>query len=405
MAALVAEIVVGMVLGPPVLDVVPYVPALTIIGQLGLLLLVLEGGINIELQTLKKIGWKAFAIAISGTTLPVLACIAVLPALPPFSLLEALAAGTALSSTAIGMAAKLMQDMKLMQTRIGQIICCAAMIDDVASLILLAMISSIALDDDDDDAAAGGQNATASTQPEVVWGPTGGAWSVLIPLVSSLSFIGLSTCFAVAVPRATQPLLDRLSGSKESERAGCVLILAIWVTVLTLGAHYARTTFLLGCFMGGVSFASVPRVVEAFEVHVPPVSAWTSRIFFASIGFAVPATELFSGEALGYGALLTLIAILTKVVTGVFEWESKFSVGWAMVGRGELGLVMAEEAFRTGLTDELTFAATVWALLIATLISPLIFRQLVANAARVDEGEAEAPAETPVEGQQDTAAP
>ena len=144
-AALVAEIVVGMVLGPPVLDVVPYVPALTIIGQLGLLLLVLEGGINIELQTLKKIGWKAFAIAISGTTLPVLACIAVLPALPPFSLLEALAAGTALSSTAIGMAAKLMQDMKLMQTRIGQIICCAAMIDDVASLILLAMISSIAL--------------------------------------------------------------------------------------------------------------------------------------------------------------------------------------------------------------------------------------------------------------------
>ena len=86
--------------------------------------------------------------------------------------------------------------------------------------------------------------------------------------------------------------------------------------LLTLGAHYARTTFLLGCFMSGVSFASVPRVVAAFEEHVPPLSAWTSRIFFASIGFAVPATELFSAEALGYGALLTAIAILTKVVTG-----------------------------------------------------------------------------------------
>ena len=52
---------------------------------------------------------------------------------------------------------------------------------------------------------------------------------------------------------------------------------------------------------------------------------------------------------------------------------------------------MAEEAFRTGLTDELTFAATVWALLIATLISPLIFRQLMAKAAAVEEAEAEAP--------------
>eukprot|EP01052_Picozoa_sp_SAG31_P070916 SAG31_NODE_29803_length_389_cov_1.586207_1_plen_88_part_01 len=51
--ALVAEILVGMVLGPTVLDIVPYVPALTAVGQLGLLLLVLEGGLNIELATLR----------------------------------------------------------------------------------------------------------------------------------------------------------------------------------------------------------------------------------------------------------------------------------------------------------------------------------------------------------------
>ena len=42
-----------------------------------------------------------------------------------------------------------MQDMELLKTRLGKMICCAAMIDDVASLILLAMISSIALSDVD----------------------------------------------------------------------------------------------------------------------------------------------------------------------------------------------------------------------------------------------------------------
>ena len=42
-----------------------------------------------------------------------------------------------------------MQDMDLLKTRLGKMICCAAMIDDVASLILLAMISSIALSDTD----------------------------------------------------------------------------------------------------------------------------------------------------------------------------------------------------------------------------------------------------------------
>ena len=74
---------------------------------------------------------------------------------------------------------------------------------------------------------------------------------------------------------------------------------------------------------------------------------------------SVPAANMITGPALGYGAILTIIAICSKVVTGVFEWDSKWSVGWAMVGRGELGLVMAEEAYRTGLTDKVTFASTV----------------------------------------------
>ena len=34
-------------------------------------------------------------------------------------------------------------------------------------------------------------------------------------------------------------------------------------------------------------------------------------------------------------------------------------IGWAMVGRGELGFVMAEESFKTGLTGELAFSITV----------------------------------------------
>ena len=80
--ALVAEIVVGMCLGPNGLDLVPFSEALSAAGSLGLLLIILEGGLNIELATMRRVGWKAFAIAISGTTLPVAVSLAVLPALP-----------------------------------------------------------------------------------------------------------------------------------------------------------------------------------------------------------------------------------------------------------------------------------------------------------------------------------
>lgn len=111
-------------------------------GLFGLLLIVLEGGLHIKLTTMQSIGRKAVFIAFSGTTLPVLFSLAILPRFHAFSNLEGLLAGVSLSSTAIGMAAKLMQSLDLLSTKIGKLITCAAMIDDVASLVLLAIVAN-----------------------------------------------------------------------------------------------------------------------------------------------------------------------------------------------------------------------------------------------------------------------
>ena len=45
--------------------------------------------------------------------------------------------------------------------------------------------------------AQGERRSDEPVQEEVVWGPSDGLWSVLIPLISSLSFIGLSTLGAI----------------------------------------------------------------------------------------------------------------------------------------------------------------------------------------------------------------
>ena len=119
-------------------------------------------------------------------------------------------------------------------------------------------------------------------------------------------------------------LIERLPAAARSSADVLLLLTLACSASLTLAAYYGRTTFLLGCFMGGVSFASVPgarlresaascfargcshslslsrsQALEAWEKAVPPVSDWSSRVFFASIGFAVPAGELFAAEALG----------------------------------------------------------------------------------------------------------
>ena len=54
--ALIGEIMVGCILGPELLDVIPHVGAVMLLGQVGLVFLVLEGGLHIDLETLQKIG-------------------------------------------------------------------------------------------------------------------------------------------------------------------------------------------------------------------------------------------------------------------------------------------------------------------------------------------------------------
>jgi membrane-bound ClpP family serine protease len=71
MPALVGEICCGILLGPNFLQFVPNVEAFLMLGEIGLILLVLEAGIDIDLTTLKLIGSRGVAIAVIGTFLPV----------------------------------------------------------------------------------------------------------------------------------------------------------------------------------------------------------------------------------------------------------------------------------------------------------------------------------------------
>mgnify|MGYP005993324681 CR=1 FL=1 len=212
-------------------------------------------------------------------------------------------------------------------------------------------------------------------------GETGAVvWAIALPIISSAAFIGSSTYISFHMSAYIESLRLRLhpraekgfspvGGTDGPDRVGAPSLFsqlpratpgsggstpeheeqegreggASWDTTLirllllvavafTGIAHYVRTTFLLGAFMAGVAFSAVPGMHASWATHMPTVSTWTARLFFASIGFTIPVRELFSVEALYFGLLLTFIAIVSKVATGVFEWEDKWAIGWAMVG-------------------------------------------------------------------------
>ena len=132
-----------------------------------------------------------------------------------------------------------------------------------------------------------------------------------------------------------------------------------------IGSH------LLGAFVAGMCFVNVPRSQAIWNSQMKRVVKWMVRFFFAaSVGFAVPVSEMFTLESFGNGLLLAIgPTITTKLFSGIFaytrytspeakaraakaSWITKYChaqpqqllVGAAMVARGEFAYMVADTA-------------------------------------------------------------
>jgi len=122
---------------------VEFIDAFKSLGYVGLLLMIFDGGVHMDVSMLKKIGARAFILAVSGCFAPVIMVWLVFQYGFGYEFLPAVAAGTALSSTAIGFTVQVLNDNGILQDHLGQLIMAGAMLDDVISLILLAMLGGL----------------------------------------------------------------------------------------------------------------------------------------------------------------------------------------------------------------------------------------------------------------------
>ena len=364
-APLVGEIVVGMLLGPS--GLVPTLPdyavrAVFLVGEMGLVLLVMEGGLSVDVPSLRRVGVVACVIAVAGTALPIALGTAFMVA-AGFDATTGVVAGTALSSTSIGMATRLMATFGELSTPLGALVCVAAMVDDVLSLVILAIISE-GLANGSDSRSSNGSKALTAATPALV--------SVAVVIIAAILFR--------TVPSAISLVKSRTTRGDENAAFDAVVLASMLALTLaaTVGAGAVGSTHLLGAFAGGMAFASVDGARRVWERDASAVAAWTHSIFFLAVGFHVPLTDMFVPlKGFGLGVGYAVPAIVGKLVTGFIvgaDVRKAFVVGWAMVGRGELGFVMAGSAFRNGLLDSTAYVASVWALLVATLVSPIQMR-------------------------------
>eukprot|EP01064_Diplonema_japonicum_P011401 TRINITY_DN18743_c0_g1_i1.p1 TRINITY_DN18743_c0_g1~~TRINITY_DN18743_c0_g1_i1.p1 ORF type:complete len:449 (+),score=49.34 TRINITY_DN18743_c0_g1_i1:62-1348(+) len=369
---LVANILVGMILGPALTNMVPFPDAWKLIGKLGVLLLITDGTLGIDLQMVKKIGVRAFIAALAGVVGPVGLCMLLTVVFYEVPWRAGLATGAAIAPTSLGFSAKLLQETGNLQTPLGQLICVAAVMDDVLSLCLLAEIKAL-----------------KDSSPS--------AWDIAQPLTASFGSIIVGAVLSLSVLPALLPHFLNWSAYQaldvKIQRYFNVFLILGLSTLLAFLSAYAGSSELLGAFCGALPFSAFPSIVESWEKsNMRSLVDWGSRLFFAcTIGFGVPSIKtgsggLLEGEAVWKGITLGFAGLAGKFLVGFLAdpltLPDFFTFGWAMQGRGEFSFILADEAAEEELFEKGTseYASVVWGLLICCIAAPIAFRAVLKAA-------------------------
>src|SRR5215211_7051440 len=140
--AVVGEIVAGIIVGPSLLDLVGPDEVLRVLGELGVILLLLEVGLEMDLRELGAVGRASLSVAAVGVAVPLLTGI---PVGLAFGMdgQEALFVGAALTATSVGITARVFGDLRALASVEARTVLGAAVVDDVLGLVILTVVVRI----------------------------------------------------------------------------------------------------------------------------------------------------------------------------------------------------------------------------------------------------------------------
>jgi Kef-type K+ transport system membrane component KefB len=316
--------------------------------NLGVVLLLFLVGVESSIEGILKVGVKALLVACVGVVVPfALGYLASFWLLPGESEATHLFIAAAFCATSVGITARVFKDLGLLQGKTAQIILGAAVIDDVLGLIILAVVSGIA--------ASGGVQMS-----EVV----------RITLLSA-AFLGFVMILGERLVGRLVPVMRYLD--RHHVKLLFPLALAFFMAWL---ASQIQLASIVGAFAAGLILSeklfATDKEHATMEESVAPLEKLFAPVFFVLTGMQVNLASFLEPGIAGLALVLTVIAIVGKVVAGLVAGKDvdRLSVGVGMVPRGEVGLIFAAVGRSIGVIGDTLFAAVVIVLMATTLVTP-----------------------------------
>ncbi len=354
--AVVGELIAGVLIGPSVFGWVQPNEFLSVFSELGVLFLLFQVGLELKDFKLMRVGWDALAIAVLGVVLPFVLGRQIMLALG-HPQIEAAFVGASMVATSVGITAKVLADLGLLDKRASKIILAAAIIDDVLGLIVLAVVSSVA----------------KGTVNYVELGLT------------ALLAIGFTVAVAQFGTRTFEKLVPRIDRVMKSSKSQFILSITL-LFGLSILASRAGVAAIIGAFLAGLALAS--SISEETKTQTAGVTEFLVPFFLVGIGLHMDLSVFKRPETMWVCGLILFAAIVSKLVgCGLGAWRLGFGdamrVGVGMVPRGEVGMVVAQIGLSMGVIPKDVYAIVVFMSIATTMVAPSLlkvaYRDLLPN--------------------------
>jgi Kef-type K+ transport system membrane component KefB len=356
------ELSAGIILGPfalgslivfegtPLIQINEIVRAF---GEIGGILILFVAGLEMTFRDFRKVGTAAFVIGTVGVVIPFIMGYGLSLALG-LNTVTGLVVGAALVATSISITALVLQELNKNGTVESRMMISAAVVDDVLGLAILGVIVSF-----------------ISTSTPIT------PLNVITVVATSLALWFALTIFtAIVLPRIINFTSKGSEGTLEAAATASCFGASAIAAALGLSP-------IVGAFAAGMAVAS-SNTIEKIRNYTKKISIIFSPVFFGLAGAEFNLRSFVTTDWFFYVFFLSLVvvAIASKMIgcglPAAFFLKNRSKgnkVGYGMISRGEVGLIVAGVAISSGAITQSVYAAILGMIMITTVLAPILLRR------------------------------
>ena len=352
----VGEIIAGLVIGPCLLNIVKPTDFISMMAEIGVVLIMFSAGLETNLQELKKSGVAALIIASIGVLVPLVGgsllymCFYGFAPFGTDEFFKGIFIGCIMTATSVGITVEVLKEMGYLTSRVGQTILSAAIIDDIIGIIVLTFV-------------LGFKDPDSNT---------------LLVTGKIVLFLVLSVILGYVFYK----LFKYYDEKHAHTRRIPIIAIGLCLVMAFVAEKYFGIADITGAYIAGIILCNT-RDAEYIDRKVS-INGYMffAPMFFVGIGLKTDFSGVDTSMIL-FSVGFVLVALLSKIIgCGLvskffgYKWTDCLKIGVGMMTRGEVALIITNKGLGLGIIDSSYFTAVILLIIVSSIVTPVLLKLL-----------------------------